>query len=102
MWNFFHHTAEHRGIGALHHLVQFSQPQPLDDFLMFFRGANRAAHQFDSDLPFHHNFSSARPRISATAFFSRSDSSATMVAFTTLWGFRRPIDFVSTLGIPQA
>ena len=25
-----------------------------------------------------------------------------MVAFTTLWALRRPIDFVSTFGMPQA
>src|SRR5471030_324168 len=102
MRNFVHHPAEDRGIRALHYLVELSQPQALHDQLVLFGRRDRAAIQFNSDLAFHYSFSTAKPRISATAFRSRSDSSATMVAFTTLCGLRRPMDLVSTLGIPQA
>src|SRR5262249_39420905 len=51
---------------------------------------------------FHYIFSEVKPRISATAFLSRSCSSALIVAFTTLCGLWLPIDFVSTFGIPHA
>src|ERR1035438_2583355 len=89
-------------IEQYHDLVDLPQTQSLHHPLMLHGGANRAAHQFDLDHAFHQSFSTARPRISATALRSRNDSSATMVAFTTLCGLRRPIDLVSTFAMPQA
>src|SRR5690348_14269071 len=102
MRNFLDHPPEDRRIRPLHHLVELPQTEPFDNPLMFFGRANRAAHELDFDRPRHHSFSTASPRDSATAFRSRSNSSATIVAFTTLCGLRRPIDFVRTFGMPHA
>src|SRR5688572_29249417 len=103
MRNLLYHPPEYRSIRALNYLGQFPQTQTLHYPLVLFGGADRAADKLYSDHAFsHYIFSTAMPRISATAARSRRDSSATMVAFTTLCGLRRPIDFVTTLGIPQA
>src|SRR5579863_252761 len=102
MRDFLHHTAKTSSIGPLDHLIDLPQTQSSHDLFMFLRRANGAAHEFDSDLAFHHIFSTAIPRISATAFLSRNCSSALIVALTTLWGLCDPIDLVSTLGIPAA
>src|SRR5213078_5359879 len=97
MRHLLHHPPEHRGIGALDHLVELTQSQTLDHQLMLHGSADGTAVQLDLDFAFHHSFSTAMPRISATAALSRSDSSATIVAFTTMCGLRRPMDLVSTL-----
>src|ERR1700683_4125092 len=102
MRNLFDHAAKSGRVGPLDHLIDFAQPEASHDLLVLLGSADGAAHEFDSDLAFHHSLSTARPRISATAFLSRNCSSALMVAFTTLCGLCDPIDFVSTLGIPAA
>src|SRR5262252_5596543 len=102
MRHLLHHPPKHGSVRPLHYLVELAQSQTLHHQLLFLRRADRAAIQLNLDRPCHYSFSGAIPRISATAAFSRSDSSATIVAFTTLCGFRRPIDFVSTFGTPQA
>src|ERR1700676_674344 len=102
MRNLIHHPPEYRRIRPHHYLIDLAQSQPPDDVFVLLGSADGAVHQFDLDRACHYIFSTARPRISATLFLSRSDSSATIVAFTTLCGLRRPIDLVSTLGIPQA
>src|SRR5271166_2502764 len=103
MRNLFDEPAKRRRIGPLHHLVHFPQSESPHHDLVFFRRADRAADQLDPDFSLgHYIFSGVRPRISMTAFLSRSCSSALIVAFTTLCGLWLPIDFVSTFGIPQA
>src|SRR5690348_4662735 len=102
MRHLLHHPAKYGSVGPLHYLIQLAQSQTLHHQLLLDRRADRAAIQLDFDFAFHYSFSTAMPRISATAARSRSDSRATMVAFTTLCGLRRPIDLVSTLGMPQA
>src|ERR1043165_3271473 len=99
MRNFLDHAAEHRGVRPFHDLVQLAQPQAFHHPLVLLGSADGAANQFDSGHAFHYSFSTGMPRISAMAFRSRKSSSATMVALTTLCGFRRPIDLVSTLGM---
>src|SRR6185369_84956 len=94
-------------VRPLDNLIELAQTQTLDHPLMLLGRADRTADQFDFDRVRHetgspYNFSTARPRISAICVRSRSASSATMVALTTLCGLRRPIDLVSTLGTPQA
>src|SRR4051812_2566731 len=104
MRDLFDHAAETVRVRTNDDLVHLFQPQAAHNHFMLFRGADRAADEFDFDgaLFSHYIFSGFRPRISITAFLSRSCSSALMVAFTTLWGLWLPIDFVSTLGMPQA
>src|SRR5579862_5966875 len=102
MRHLFYHAAEPGCIRPLDHLIDFAQPQAPHHLLMLFGGTDRAAHELDLDLGFHYIFSTARPRISATAFLSRNCSRAAMVALTTLCGLCEPIDFVNTLGMPTA
>src|ERR1035438_6221609 len=102
MRHLLHHAAETRGIGPLHHLVELPQAQAFHHPPGLLRSADDAAHQLDFDCAAHQSFSTAMPRNAARAALSRNDSSATMVALTTLCGLRRPIDLVSTLGTPQA
>src|SRR5215472_16880665 len=104
MRNLLHEAAESRRIGPLHDLIHLPEAQRAHDHFVFFRRADRAADQLDSDFRFgrHYIFSGVRPRISITAFLSRSCSRALMVALTTLCGLWLPIDFVSTFGIPHA
>src|SRR5579859_7655265 len=102
MRDLLHHAAKSRRVGPLDHLVDFTQTQPAHNFLVFLGRANGAVHQPDFDFAFHYIFSTAMPRMSATALLSRNCSRALMVAFTTLCGLCEPIDLVSTLGIPQA
>src|SRR5215475_2790073 len=109
MRNLLHKPAERRGIRTLDNLVHLPQSQRPHDNFVLFRRADRAADQFDPDLSRlfliktrHYIFSGVRPRISITAFLSRSFSSASIVAFTTLCGLWLPIDLVSTFGIPHA
>src|SRR5215472_9940113 len=100
--DFLHHAAKSRRIRPLNYLIDPSQPQSAHHLLMLLGRTDGTAHQLDSDFPFHYIFSSARPRISATAPLSRNCSRASMVAFTTLCGLCEPIDLVRTLGIPAA
>src|SRR2546425_5208715 len=102
MRNLLHHPAKTRRVRPLHYLVEFAQPQAANDDLVFFRRADRTAHQLDLDFGSHDVFSAVRPRISAIAALSRNCSSAATAAFTTLWGLCVPMDLVSTLGIPAA
>src|SRR2546426_9776239 len=99
-----HHAPKSRGVRPLHHLVQLSQSETFHHPLMLLGRTDRTAHQLDPDFAVlrHHSFSTAMPLNSATALFSRRDSSATIVALTTLCGFLRPMDLVSTFAIPQA
>src|ERR1019366_8425126 len=106
MRNLLDEPAERRRIRPHHNLIHFLQTQRPHNHLMLLRCADRAADQLDFDCSFGchktYIFSGVRPRISITAFLSRSCSSALIVAFTTLCGLWLPIDFVSTFGMPQA
>src|ERR1700689_2477327 len=105
MRNLLDEPAERRRIRPLHNLVHLLQSQRPHNHFMLLRRTDRAPDELNPDRCFsfsHYIFSGVRPRISITAFLSRSCSSALIVAFTTLCGLWLPIDLVSTFGIPHA
>src|ERR1700722_20162383 len=104
MRDLLHHAAESRCIWTFHNTVHLFESQRPDNHFMLFRRADDAAYQFDLNGSRHDylTLSKARPRISAISPLSRSPSSALIVAFTTLCGFREPMVFVSTFGMPTA
>src|ERR1017187_2700577 len=99
-----HHAADRRRVFALDNLVETGKAKPLDDQLVLDRRTDLRAMVLQFDLGgcsfVGHDYisSTVLPRSASTSAWLRSWMSASNVSLTTLCGFAKPSDLVSSIG----